>query len=190
MTEQIPEWISLSDARLWLISRNSFLDIGDTVATMLTAAIRDKVPVRGIPYGKHCTASIPIKGQDAHDLDMLCILRNTLQAGISNYYDVMVDKHACEQFARTTWPEYFRSEILPDAPPAVIKREIKAVYDEAEAAGTKPPNINQLPDAVLPRLQAKGYTASKAQIKKIGKQSEERRRPRGPTMRSEKQREV
>src|ERR1051325_81773 len=37
------------------------------------------------------------------------------------------------------------------APKALIREIIKAVYDDAEASGRKPPNIKELPSSVLPR---------------------------------------
>jgi hypothetical protein len=65
--------------------------------------------------------------------------------------------------------------------------EIKAVYDEADAAGDKPPNLRELPVIVLPRLKAKGHwNVSGNKIMKIGKAFADRRRPVGKTVRSER----
>jgi hypothetical protein len=49
-----------------------------------------------------------------------------------------------------------------------IRDQIAAVYDNAATVGTKPPNINELPGAVQPRLKEAGHEASGRQIKKIG----------------------
>jgi hypothetical protein len=57
---------------------------------------------------------------------------------------------------------------LKGATPSMIRNVIGAVYDDADKAKTKPPNINELPAAVQPRLKAKGYAASGRQIKQIG----------------------
>jgi hypothetical protein len=62
-----------------------------------------------------------------------------------------------------------RSELkLKWAPDSMIIEAIADVYDAADKAATKPPNINELPGAVLPRLNARGYTASGKAIKRIG----------------------
>ena len=57
---------------------------------------------------------------------------------------------------------------LKEATPSMIRDAIGAVYDDADKAKTKPPNINELPAAVQPRLKAGGYAASGRQIKQIG----------------------
>jgi hypothetical protein len=53
-----------------------------------------------------------------------------------------------------------------------LRDVIKSVYDEAAKTGKKPPNINELADAVALKLEAKGYTATKASIKSIGEEPE------------------
>jgi hypothetical protein len=58
--------------------------------------------------------------------------------------------------------------VLSEAPSSVIHQEITAVYDEADAAGAKPPNIKELPDQVLPRLKTKGFRTSKSRIMDLG----------------------
>jgi len=62
------------------------------------------------------------------------------------------------------------------------------VYDTAEAEGRKPPNINELPAAVQPILQRKGFYASGRRIKQLGEREEfkRRRRPSGRTVASER----
>jgi hypothetical protein len=55
------------------------------------------------------------------------------------------------------------------APIAKIEDVITAVYDDAERDGLPPPNINDLPKAVLPRLKALGFVTSGNQIKKLGR---------------------
>jgi hypothetical protein len=54
------------------------------------------------------------------------------------------------------------------------------VYNTAEAAGTKPPNINELPAAVQPILQQQGYYSSGLHIKQLGDREEFKRRRRLP----------
>jgi hypothetical protein len=66
------------------------------------------------------------------------------------------------------------------APETMIRSAIRQVYDEAEANQQKPPNINELPAAVITILTAKGYAASGRQIKAIGDDIEFQKR-RGAT---------
>jgi hypothetical protein len=71
---------------------------------------------------------------------------------------------------------------LKSAPESMIRRVITDVYDAADKEKTKPPNINELPAKVQPRLKDLGYEASGRQIKVIGKDFSDRRlpRPSGP----------
>jgi hypothetical protein len=66
-------------------------------------------------------------------------------------------------------------------PEAIIRKAITDVYDAADKEATKPPNINELPAAVQPLLEALGYKASGHRIKKIGRDKEfaDRRREIG-----------
>ena len=66
----------------------------------------------------------------------------------------------------------------------LINIEITAVYDDAEKAGEKPPNIKELADIVFPRLEAKGFRTTKVRIMKLGddKKHASRRRPIGKRM--------
>jgi hypothetical protein len=57
---------------------------------------------------------------------------------------------------------------LKTAPDAIIESVISAVYDDADK-GAERPNINKLPDAVMPRLRALGYETSGRRIKDIGR---------------------
>jgi hypothetical protein len=50
--------------------------------------------------------------------------------------------------------------LLKQAPRATVKEAIKAAYDVADAAGGEPPNIKELPAAVQPLLEQRGYGAS------------------------------
>lgn len=69
-----------------------------------------------------------------------------------------------------------------------IHRAIKAAYDNAEAHGTKPPNIKELPSVVIPLLEEKGCSASGKFIANLGgaEQHAARRRPPGKTLLSER----
>jgi hypothetical protein len=113
---------------------------------------------------------------------------------------------AAVQFLRSDlmreWPSHASSEArlgLPQAPnpsqselklarDETILRVIQDVYDAAEAAGEKPPNIRELPSLVLRKLQQQGYTASKRHIETLGEAPEfkKRRRPPGVTVKSER----
>jgi hypothetical protein len=64
--------------------------------------------------------------------------------------------------------------LLKPASEKEIRDQIAAVYADAQ------PNINQLPGAVQPRLEQRGYKASGRQIKKIGREPQFKNRRRGP----------
>jgi len=69
-----------------------------------------------------------------------------------------------------------------------INNEIRSEYDDAEAAGTKQPNIRELGAPVQLRLDRKGFHASKRRIQILGEADEFkiRRRPPGKTLKSER----
>jgi hypothetical protein len=99
---------------------------------------------------------------------------------------------------RTIWPPHLPASqaapvqqpedkvALKEATPSMIRDVIGAVYDDADKAKIKPPNILELPKAVQPRLKAEGYAASGRQIKQIGGEQpfKLRRLPAGQIFRS------
>jgi hypothetical protein len=72
------------------------------------------------------------------------------------------------------------SPALKPAPRQEIGAAIKAAYDAADAAGEKPPNIRELPAAVLPGLEERGYRTSARLIQEVGGAHEFKRRRRQP----------
>jgi hypothetical protein len=77
------------------------------------------------------------------------------------------------------------------APLKLIDTAISAVYDEAEKAGTKPPNLKEIGAAVNKKLCTDGYEASDRRIQEIAsveKHAKRRRKP-GKTVLSEKSRD-
>jgi hypothetical protein len=77
-----------------------------------------------------------------------------------------------------------QSSQLKSAPKADVVEAIRSAYDAADAAGGKPPNIKELPGAVLPLLKEKGYSASGRRIAQLGEGPEFKRRRRRPGDRS------
>jgi hypothetical protein len=77
---------------------------------------------------------------------------------------------------------------LQQATRVIVHAAIEAVYNDAGAKREKPPNIKELPDAVLPLLKDKGYRASKRFIQTIGESPEfaDRRRSPGATVYNER----
>ena len=71
-------------------------------------------------------------------------------------------------------------ETLKQAPEAIIRDKIRSVYDDADKGGPRP-NIVKLPDVVQSLLEKQWLTASKNQIRTIGKDKEfaDRRNKRG-----------
>src|SRR5262245_40318136 len=80
------------------------------------------------------------------------------------------------------------AEELKPASEAMTKEEMWSVCYAEQAAGRKEPNVKELSAAVQPRLQRKGYRASRRWIEKLAEAPEfkRRRRPRGRTVASER----
>ena len=95
------------------------------------------------------------------------------------------------------WPSLLVSQgqeepaVLKPAPRQEIIAAIKDAYDAANAKGSKPPNIRELPADVLPLLEQKGYQTSKRAIAEIGARPEFkcRRRKPGATISSEQRKQ-
>src|SRR5262249_15322793 len=88
---------------------------------------------------------------------------------------------------RKTQPSRSQVKLKP-APERIVIEAIRCVYDAAGDAGTKPPNIKELPAAVQPFLQQKGFYSSGRRIMQLGDREEfqSRRRLRGTTVASER----
>src|SRR5262245_16960571 len=122
--------------------------------------------------------------------------------GFFRTMDVLPSKEVILEFARRhklrppSWCVASKGEIQPSESPgklrsastAMMNDEIKSEYDDAEAAGRKPPNIRQLGAAVQLRLNRKGFNASKRRIQLLGETEEfkMRRRQPGKTLKSER----
>jgi hypothetical protein len=72
----------------------------------------------------------------------------------------------------------------------IIHRAIKAVYDEKEKAGSKPPNLVEIIEPVKERVRDEGYEATGHRIQQLAEapQHKKRRRKPGATLASEKPR--
>ena len=77
----------------------------------------------------------------------------------------------------------------PPASEAMIDKTIGEVYDEADEAGMKPPNIKEIVEPVQRLLRTKGCEASGRRIQQIAGRHINRRRKPGPTLASEKRRQ-
>jgi hypothetical protein len=89
---------------------------------------------------------------------------------------------------RKTQPSRSQVKLKP-APERIVIEAIRCAYDAAEAADRKPPNTRELPAAVQPFLQQKGFSTSGRRIRQLGDAEEfkRRRRPPGKTLKSERQ---
>jgi hypothetical protein len=85
-------------------------------------------------------------------------------------------------------PRRVATPTMKPASEVSIRAEIKAVYDEAEGSGRKPPNNKELPKEVRPRLNDKGFDASANRIMEVGTAFQNRRRLPGATLASERRR--
>jgi hypothetical protein len=114
-------------------------------------------------------------------LGELHVFNQTLTIDAQSASPARVHKHVfCDETDVAKIVEHIsknRSECDPalkKATPRILRNVIAAVYEKGQ------PNINQLPDAVRPRLKKLGYEASGRQIKKIGEEPEFKRRRRAP----------
>jgi hypothetical protein len=80
---------------------------------------------------------------------------------------------------------------LRKAPEAVIHGTIREVYDDAERAHQKPPNVIEIIKLVKGKLHDKGFKASGRHIRQLAddKEHQKRRRKPGATVASEKHRQ-
>jgi hypothetical protein len=100
---------------------------------------------------------------------------------------IYVARESLDQLEPPEGPEPTKqAEPLKPAPESEIRKAIDAVYNDAEAAGEKPPNLKQLPKKVRPLL--KGYQVSDRRIMDVGRNYGDRRRKPGATIRNEQSR--
>jgi hypothetical protein len=116
---------------------------------------------------------------------------------------ILVAKEAVLDFARrhglrppSWWAVASKGETQPSrsqvklkpAPDRIVIDAIRCAYDAAQASGSKPPNIKELPAAVQPLLQQQGFSASGRHIQQLGEaeEFERRRRQPGKTVASER----
>jgi hypothetical protein len=138
---------------------------------------------------------------DGHDDGIIAITRN-LQVKNNDAFRSLLTGHPTQKNAddqclegpidgraRTVAAEATQSlaKSLKLAPDAVIREAITSAYDAMHVAGEKPPNVKELPAAVLPLLEKRGYRASARIIETLGGAAEykRRRRPPGKTVSSE-----
>jgi hypothetical protein len=84
-----------------------------------------------------------------------------------------------EATKRETQPSQSQVKLKP-APDRIVIEGIRWAYDTAEHEGSKPPNIKELPAAVRPFLQERGFSASGRTIPRLGEAEEFKRRRRRP----------
>jgi hypothetical protein len=85
------EWISLSDAYVWLHAQNIFFMIGDMAMEMMTRAIRHGVPVRGIREWE--MLSDEIDGRQVRAFNLLCILKNEIETNTERFHSAEINRH-------------------------------------------------------------------------------------------------
>jgi len=111
----------------------------------------------------------------------------------------VIDFARQEKLPPYSWSNTTKAASQPSRPPesklaseAMVKDDLRFVYNDAKAAGRKPPNINEVADEVQARLIQKGYWASKRWIKELAKADEFKRfrRARGKTLASERRKKL
>ena len=108
--------------------------------------------------------------------------------GIKPPQQIVDSNSPASDVARATQAGGSTIVFLKQAPRATVEEAIKAAYDVADAAGDKPPNIKELPAAVQPLLEQRGYSASARFIQELGNAPafKVRRRSPGKTVSSER----
>lgn len=105
------------------------------------------------------------------------------------------NEHQIFRINEQHWREYLGAPVTRASEPKASPRKatpqkitaaLQWVYDEAEAACRKAPNIKEAPKLAQARLEAQGYYASQNEIGGYADQFESRRGPVGKTLKSQK----
>jgi hypothetical protein len=75
-------------------------------------------------------------------------------------------------FALLGMPSTASRKLWKNPTDEMVRIKLRVAYSEAKAAGARAPNINKIPKFGRPKLNADGYDASDARIKKIAEQPE------------------
>src|SRR5262249_31113850 len=114
---------------------------------------------------------------------------------VSPYFSVSITRLSIEQWLNTGREVPSAQETSGDelgaASVAIIKETISAVYDDAERAGQKPPNVKEVVELVQAKLRDNGLEASGRRIQEMADAEEykKRRRKPGLTLASERRRQ-
>jgi hypothetical protein len=181
------EWVSLSEARGLCATFGSYFSI--LVDELLVNAISSgQVPVRGVPPLK--MLPVAIDGRSFDEVTSFDIDQNRLHLkprwspySHPDFTSVEVEWEALNEFAHDTYP--VQEVSLTPARVKEIDRAIETVYDDADEAGAKARNINELVPKVKARLELTGHSAGKRRIQERGQAFKNRRRASGKTVRSE-----
>ncbi|MGC2082726.1 MAG: hypothetical protein WA702_05115 [Bradyrhizobium sp.] len=195
MTAYQPGWLRLAEARKHVASA---LAIQETDAeAWLLRAIQDKLRADPEGYAAQSmfrvesfpttwkTRGLKVDWPARITADRLSWENSTVN-GPDSYR--LIDKDLFLEVRAASLPSIGGVEndeaILKPASTAQIRAIIREVY----SAPGKPPNINELPKKVRPRLQKLGLDASGNRISEIGNEPEfqKLRRPRGATLASER----
>jgi hypothetical protein len=193
------KWISLKEA-LRLAERRLAKNAKDEICDMANEC---KLTVRGMSdsgqlryarigtkYGNELVAKWADWENSASDYDdgMIAITRDLEVLNDDAFRSLLTGDPTQKQADDCSLEDVTTlSQTKRSAPRETIRTVIREAYDAAAAQGRKPPNINELPAAVLPRLEEKGFCASGRSIQKVGeaKEFKSRRRPPGKTISSE-----
>ncbi len=149
------------------------------------------ITAQGVSPRQLCATGIAVTCAGAALMKSLSILIGWYRDQIGNRLGVKPPQQAkspASDVARVTQAAGSPVNMLKQAPRASVEEEIKAAYDIADAAGGKPPNIKELPAAVQPLLEQRGYGASARFIQELGNAPvfKVRRRSPGKTVSSER----
>jgi hypothetical protein len=188
------KWISLKEA-LWLVERRLGNNAKDEICDMANEC---KLTVRGMSDSLHDQLRYARVGtkhglelvakwvdweNSSSDRDdgMIAITRD-LEVLNDNAFRSLLSRDPDQKQTNEGRSEEgaMRSQEKPLATHEMVRTVIQATYDAAAANGQKPPNIKELPAAVLPRLEEMGFRATGLSIQTIGEAQEFKRRRRKP----------
>jgi hypothetical protein len=114
---------------------------------------------------------------------------------VGPYFSVLITRLSLEAWLNAGQEVTFARETsgneLRKAPDAITNEMIRVVYDDAERASQKAPNVREVVKPVQAKLRDQGFEASNRRIRELAGAEEykKRRRKPGTTLASEKRRQ-
>jgi hypothetical protein len=187
-----PEWIELHEAA-WRLATHLNVDLTIADDIVREAMKSGEVPVRGMPLGSVSIVPRIISKEEIGSIFRLPFVRSI--SLFPQFQNTEIKWDRLLAYAPNLLPSSLGRvpdpTVAPElrtAPPSKIDEALTAVYDEAEIAGEKPPNLNQVIAPTQEHLRKQGLEASGRRIQGRAEADEfrKRRRKAGATIASER----